>query len=96
VEVVVRGRETVGLRGVEKGEWVVVVGQHLLARDGSPAARVRPARWERVLELQGRQREDLLEAFLSRQREIAAGGVAEPPPSEQFLEEPAAPGAARR
>jgi hypothetical protein len=74
-----------GVRGVAEGEWVVVVGQHLLARDGSTRARVRPARWERVLELQRRQREDLLEAYLSKQREIAATGSVEPPTSEEFL-----------
>jgi RND family efflux transporter MFP subunit len=87
VQIVARGREVVGVRGVQKGEWVVVVGQHLLARDGSRTARVRPARWERVLDLQRRQREDLLEAYLTKQREIAAGGGLEPPPSEEFLGE---------
>jgi multidrug efflux pump subunit AcrA (membrane-fusion protein) len=85
VEVVARGREIAGVRGVAKGEWVVVVGQHLLARDGNRTARVRLARWERVLELQRRQREDLLETYLTKQREIAAGGKLEPPPSEEFL-----------
>jgi multidrug efflux pump subunit AcrA (membrane-fusion protein) len=85
VEVVARGRDLAGVRGVEKGEWVVVVGQHLLARDGSKTARVRPARWERVLELQRRQREDLLEAYLTKQKEIASTGALEPPPSERFL-----------
>jgi HlyD family secretion protein len=85
VEVLAEGRATVGLRGVRPGEWVVIVGQHLLAQDGETAARVRPTRWERVLELQGLQREDLLQSFLDTQQEWARTRGAEPPTSEEFL-----------
>ena len=46
--------------GVAPGEWVVTIGQHLLAASEHPSARVRTAAWERVLELQARQQEDLL------------------------------------
>ncbi|HSN87613.1 MAG TPA: efflux RND transporter periplasmic adaptor subunit [Thermoanaerobaculia bacterium] len=85
VEVLAEGRATVGVRGVRPGEWVVIVGQHLLARDGEAAARVRPTTWERVLELQGLQREDLLQSFLDTQQEWARTRGAEPPASEEFL-----------
>lgn len=85
VEVLAEGRATVGVRGVRPGEWVVIVGQHLLARDGEKTARVRPTSWERVLELQGLQREDLLRSFLDNQQEWARTRGAEPPTSEEFL-----------
>jgi len=77
VEVVAEGRGTLGVRGVDEGEWVVTVGQHLLATeaaadDGEPVtARVRPTTWDAVLELQGLQREDLLHGFLDKQRRLA-------------------------
>jgi len=77
VEVVAEGRGTLGVRGVDDGEWVVTVGQHLLSTeaatgdDGPVTARVRPTTWDAVLELQGLQREDLLHGFLDKQRRLA-------------------------
>lgn len=85
VEVLAEGPGTVGIRGVEPGEWVVVVGQHLLARDDAETARVRPTTWEKVLDLQDLQREDLLEGFLERQREYARSRGAEPPSNDEYL-----------
>ena len=100
VEVLASGGGTVGVGGVGEGDWVVVVGQHLLARDvaagdaapgaeAGPAtavARVRPTTWERIEELQGLQREDLLAGFLDKQRRIAAALGAEIPASEAVVE----------
>lgn len=85
VEILAEGAGTVGITGVEPDEWVVVVGQHLLARDEAETARVRPTTWERVLELQDLQREDLLEGFLERQREYARSRGAVPPSNEEYL-----------
>jgi RND family efflux transporter MFP subunit len=85
VEVLAEGRGTVGLRGVEAGEWVVTVGQQLLAADGPSKARVRVASWERVLELQGLQREDLLAGFLEKQQRLARTRGAEPPEDLELL-----------
>jgi RND family efflux transporter MFP subunit len=85
VEVIARGSGAAGVSGVSEGEWVVSIGQHLLARDESRVARVRPASWERILQLQGLQREDLLVDFLEKQQTIARTKGAEPPPSEQYL-----------
>lgn len=85
VEVIAEGRAQAGVRGIQPGEWVVVVGQNLLAGEQGASARVRAATWERVLRLQGLQREDLLEAYMDRQQELAREGGAEPPPSEEFL-----------
>lgn len=92
VEVLAEGRATLGVRGVEPGQWVVTVGQHLLARDGETAARVRPTTWERVHALQGLQREDLLQRFLDKQQRLARSRGAEPPGSDEFLR-PATPDA---
>ena len=85
VQVLADGRSTVGIRGVQAGEWVVTVGQHLLARDGETSARVRPTTWESVMNLQELQREDLLQSFLDRQQEWARTRGAEPPTNEEFL-----------
>ncbi len=94
VEVLAQGRATAGVSGVAAGEWVVTVGQHLLARGGDAAARVRPTSWERVLDLQSRHREDLLREFLDEQRERARSHGAAPPTTDDFLRAaPAAEGA---
>jgi HlyD family secretion protein len=92
VEVVAEGRAVLGVDGVEPGEWVVVVGQHLLAGDEEPRARVRATSWERVLALQDLQREDLLASFLDRQQRMARERGATPPTNAEFLD--AAPAAA--
>lgn len=85
VEVVAKGSGAAGVEGVAEGEWVVIVGQHLLGRDDAPTARVRAARWERVAALQDLQREDLLRGFLAEQERIAADRGAVPPTSEELL-----------
>jgi RND family efflux transporter MFP subunit len=74
VQVRAEGAQTVGLSGVEPGEWVVVVGQHLLSnqgRENTPRARVRAIDWNRILELQGMQRDDLLQQVMERQQRMA-------------------------
>jgi HlyD family secretion protein len=74
VEVIARGRQTMGVSGVEPGEWVVVVGQHLLsAASGADEARVRAVSWDHIVALQQLQREDLLQQFMQKQKERAAG-----------------------
>jgi RND family efflux transporter MFP subunit len=73
------GGGVLGVEDIEPGEWVVTVGQHLLhaadgggeGPDGRVEAFVRPTDWERVLALQGLQREDLLRRFLEKQRRVA-------------------------
>jgi RND family efflux transporter MFP subunit len=87
VEVLAVGRDTVGVTGVEAGEWVVTIGQHLLARGGVEAgARARGVAWERVLALQSRHREDVLREFMANQQRHARSRGAEPPSTEEFLE----------
>jgi HlyD family secretion protein len=85
VEVVARGAGTAAVTGVKESEWVVSIGQHLLAREQARTARVRPATWDRVLQLQGLQREDLLAGYLEKQQAIARTHGAEPPTSAEFL-----------
>ncbi len=69
VEVLATGRQTVGVSGLRPGDWVVVVGQHLLTDSDSPEARIRALSWDHILNLQGLQREDLLRQFMDKQRQ---------------------------
>ncbi len=66
VDVIAEGRMEVGIEGIEPGNWVVTVGQDLLS-SGRQQARVRTSSWERILALQGLQRQDLLQQVLDRQ-----------------------------
>lgn len=102
VEVIAEGRAAVGVRGVEEGEWVVTVGQNLLEKtsrgedstEEGAAARVRAVTWERVLELQGLQRENLLTDFLAKQERLARTlGAAPPKTGEILVASPAQPAA---
>lgn len=77
IEVLASGRQTVGVSGLRPGEWVVVVGQHLLAPDGTAEARMRAVSWDHVLTLQGLQREDLLRQFMEKQQLAAGSGNAD-------------------
>jgi RND family efflux transporter MFP subunit len=87
VEVLAEGRGMIGITGVDEGEWVVTQGQQLLS--GSAAeevtARVRPATWDRVLNLQDLQREDLLRRFLAKQRRYAEERGSKPPSNREYL-----------
>lgn len=73
VEVVARGRQAAGIRGVEPGAWVVTVGQNLLNQAGGEevAARVRAIPWQRVAALQELQDQDLLRRFMEKQQRMA-------------------------
>ncbi|MEW5979967.1 MAG: efflux RND transporter periplasmic adaptor subunit [Acidobacteriota bacterium] len=63
IEVIAEGRMEVAVDGIDPGQWVVSVGQDLIAA-GKGQAHVRASSWERVLRLQGLQREDLLREIL--------------------------------
>lgn len=69
VEVIAEGRMEVGVEGIDPGSWVVTIGQDLLS-SGRQEARVRTSSWERILALQGLQRQDLLRNVLDRQIEL--------------------------
>jgi RND family efflux transporter MFP subunit len=76
IGVIAEGPQTLGIEGVQPGDWVVVIGQHLLAAQGGravPQARIRVVGWDRILALQGLQREDLLRQFMEKQQQLAAG-----------------------
>jgi len=95
VTVIAEGRGVLGIEGVKEGEWVVTVGQQLLARNEGAAqeggvatpiqTRVRAVNWPRVLALQGLQREDLLADFLEKQQRLGRERGAKPPSNEEFL-----------
>lgn len=63
VDVIAEGRMELGVAGIDPGSWVVTVGQNLLA-EGKSQARVRASSWERILAMQGLQRQDLLQRIL--------------------------------
>jgi hypothetical protein len=77
VEIVAEAAQTAGVGGVKPGDWVVVIGQHLLAAnrtpDGAAEARLRAMDWDEILKLQRLQREDLLREFLERQPRAGTG-----------------------
>jgi hypothetical protein len=78
IEIVAAGPQTIGVRGVEPGDWIVVIGQHLLSAEtggAAPKARARTIEWDRLLELQRLQRDDLLREFMERQQRLAAQGA---------------------
>ncbi|HKK45287.1 MAG TPA: efflux RND transporter periplasmic adaptor subunit [Balneolaceae bacterium] len=66
VNVLARGRMQLGISGINPGSWVVTVGQDLLS-GGRGQARVRAVTWDRILALQGLQRQDLLRRVLKKQ-----------------------------
>lgn len=65
VEVVARGRDAAGVTGIRSGDWVVTVGHNLLVRDNSETARVRPASWQNIMELQRLRPQDLLREIMN-------------------------------
>jgi HlyD family secretion protein len=85
---------TAGVAGVAPGEWVITVGQHLVAAAGEPLVRVRRTSWEKVAALQDLEREDLLRGFMEKQRAVAQRLGAAPPTTEEVraLASPAAGG----
>jgi RND family efflux transporter MFP subunit len=82
VDVVAQGRGAASVRGVEEGEWVVTVGQHLLRASEPSIARVHATTWDQILELEGLEREDVLRDFLAKQREAARTLGARPPATD--------------
>ena len=84
VQILAEGRAVVAVSGISAGDWVVAIGQHLLGGSASPTARMRPVAWERVLELQARQQEDLLATFLEKQQRLARTLGATPPSTDQM------------
>ena len=86
VEIRAEGRAMVGVTGIQPGDWVVTLGQHLLAAataSATPTARLRTVSWDKVLALQSRQQEDLLAAFLEKQQRLARTVGAVPPTTDQ-------------
>ncbi len=82
VSILAEGRGTVGVAGVADGDWVITVGHQMLSDDDDPVAVVRPTAWDRVIELQNLQREDVLKGFLDKQQRLMnAAADAPPPPS---------------
>lgn len=63
VNPIARGASEVAVTAVKTDEWVVTLGQNLLAT-GRTQARVRTVTWEHVLELQSLSKEDLLEQMI--------------------------------
>lgn len=80
VEVLVKGRMSVGVRGIEADNWVVTIGQDLFG--GEPgSAKMRPVDWSWVEHLQNLQREDLLEEITQKKKNINADTISVSPGS---------------
>jgi len=60
IDVIARGRESAGVTGIQSGDWVVTVGQNMLINNESGTARIRAVSWNRTMELQRMQPQDLL------------------------------------
>lgn len=76
VDVIAKGRMEAGIHGVDKGDWVVTLGQNLLSGE-SGKARVRPVKWEWVEQLQHLQKEDLMEKVIKQQQAAGQDTIAE-------------------
>jgi HlyD family secretion protein len=64
VQIVAKGRETVGVVGVNSGDWIVSVGQGLLVGSDDNRVRIRAATWDRIITMQRTQPQDLLERIM--------------------------------
>ncbi len=73
ITVLARGRDAVGVQGIQPGDWVVTVGQNLLSgpKEKQPMARIRPVPWSRVTHLQLLHDQDLLRTFMEKQQRLA-------------------------
>jgi RND family efflux transporter MFP subunit len=71
VSIIARGATEVAVADLNAGDWVVTLGQNLLAT-GRSQARVRPVDWDHVLELQNLQREALLAEIIRPSSETPA------------------------
>lgn len=72
VDILARGRGMAGVAGIQSGEWVVTVGQNMIATlTGDVQARIQPTTWERVTDLQLLQDQDLLQQFMDKQQRVA-------------------------
>ncbi len=66
VSIIARGRMEAGIEGIEPDQWVITLGQNLLAgEDGQ--ARVKRVDWDWVTRLQNLQREDLMDEVIRNQ-----------------------------
>lgn len=59
VEVIGEGRAISGISGISEGQYVVTLGQNMLADRGSEEARVREAKWDDILDKQQLESRDI-------------------------------------
>ncbi len=69
INVIAKGRESVGVSGISSGDWVVTVGQNLLV-GGDGAAKIRAVSWNRIVNMQNMRPQDLLRSIME-ERELA-------------------------
>lgn len=75
VDIIARGRMEAGIEGVEPDQWVITLGQNLLAgEDGK--ARVKRVDWDWITRLQNLQREDLMDEVIRNQDKKDRAGSA--------------------
>ncbi|MEX0661627.1 MAG: efflux RND transporter periplasmic adaptor subunit [Balneolaceae bacterium] len=69
INIIAKGRQSVGVTGIESGDWVISVGQNLLEGEGV-SAKIRAVSWNRVMNMQNMRPQDLLRSIME-QRELA-------------------------
>jgi len=69
VNVIATGRESVGVSGVNSGDWVITVGQNLLV-GGDGSAKIRAVSWGRIINMQNMRPQDLLRSIME-ERDLA-------------------------
>lgn len=67
IDIIAAGRMASGVRGVQEGQWVVTVGQNMLA-GGVSQARARLMAWDRMMQMQRMQSRDIFD-IIDRSRE---------------------------
>lgn len=69
VDIIAKGRQSVGVSGVDSSDWIITVGQNLL--DGEEvSAKIRAVSWNRIISMQNMRPQDLLRSIME-QRELA-------------------------
>ncbi len=65
IDVIAQGRESAGVAGIQSGDWIVTVGQNMLINNEAGTARIRAVSWNRILDMQKMQPQDLLRDIMN-------------------------------
>lgn len=74
VEVIGEGRAMSGISGISEGQYVVTLGQNMLADRGSEEARVREAKWDDILDKQQLESRDIHNIIFEKLQQARESG----------------------